>query len=159
MTAGLSLICDTTPEKDVGGPLGLAMMGLPIGSLVGPPVGGALYARWGYRAPFIFTIIFTALDFGGRLSPQEEDKRSEDPNPTTTEVGAGAVTTQDHEESSLSSSKELSVLGVVFCLLTSIRTLVALSVVFFCSLAFSAADITIPLRLQSVWDLNSTKVS
>lgn len=42
-------------------------MGLTIGSLVGPPVAGALYKRWGFRAPFIFGIIVTVLDLLARL--------------------------------------------------------------------------------------------
>ena len=35
--------------------------------LVAPPIGGALYNHLGFRAPFIFGIIFTAIDFVGRL--------------------------------------------------------------------------------------------
>jgi DHA1 family solute carrier family 18 vesicular amine transporter 1/2 len=42
-------------------------MGLTIGSLVGPPVAGSLYKRWGFRAPFIFGIIVTGIDLLARL--------------------------------------------------------------------------------------------
>lgn len=42
-------------------------MGLTIGSLVGPPVAGVLYKRWGFRAPFIFGIIVTGIDLLARL--------------------------------------------------------------------------------------------
>jgi MFS transporter, DHA1 family, solute carrier family 18 (vesicular amine transporter), member 1/2 len=35
--------------------------------LAGPPVAGALYGRWGFRAPFIFGIIMTAIDLIGRF--------------------------------------------------------------------------------------------
>lgn len=42
-------------------------MGNPIGSLVGPPVGGALYQRWGFRAPFIFGIAITVIDLLARF--------------------------------------------------------------------------------------------
>ena len=42
-------------------------MGLTIGNLVGPPVGGALYQRWGFKAPFIFGIIFAGIDLIARL--------------------------------------------------------------------------------------------
>jgi len=42
-------------------------MGLTIGSLVGPPVAGTLYKRWGFRAPFIFGIIVTGIDLLARL--------------------------------------------------------------------------------------------
>lgn len=35
--------------------------------LLGPPVGGALYATFGFRGPFIMGIIFAAVDLVGRL--------------------------------------------------------------------------------------------
>lgn len=42
-------------------------MGVTIGSLAGPPIAGILYQRLGFRAPFIFGIIITAIDLLGRL--------------------------------------------------------------------------------------------
>ncbi|OBZ78937.1 putative MFS-type transporter C18.02 [Grifola frondosa] len=59
--------CDTAPEIIVGRQLGIAMAGLAIGFLVGPPVAGALYEVFGIRGPFIFGIIVTAMDLVGRL--------------------------------------------------------------------------------------------
>ena len=35
--------------------------------LIGPPVGGVLYNRFGFRAPFILGILITALDLIGRV--------------------------------------------------------------------------------------------
>jgi MFS transporter, DHA1 family, solute carrier family 18 (vesicular amine transporter), member 1/2 len=35
--------------------------------VIGPPVGGFLYGRLGYRAPFVFGEICTILDLAGRL--------------------------------------------------------------------------------------------
>ncbi|KAI0307480.1 MFS general substrate transporter [Multifurca ochricompacta] len=66
-TAGLALVCDTVPEKKVGRYLGLAMSGLPLGQLIGPPVGGALFDRFGIRGPCIFGVIVIAVDLIGRL--------------------------------------------------------------------------------------------
>jgi len=66
-TAGLALICDTVPEEKVGRYLGLAMSGLPLGQLVGPPVGGALFDRFGIRGPCIFGIMAILVDLIGRL--------------------------------------------------------------------------------------------
>ena len=40
--------------------------------LLAPPVGGALFDRWGYRAPFIFTILFTIIDLPVRLLVNEK---------------------------------------------------------------------------------------
>jgi len=59
--------CDTAPEEHLGRQFGIASMGLTIGSLVGPPVAGALYKRWGFKAPFIFGIIVTCVDLLARL--------------------------------------------------------------------------------------------
>jgi len=42
-------------------------MGLSLGLVVGPPVGGALYSRFGFRAPFVFGEICTVVDLLGRL--------------------------------------------------------------------------------------------
>jgi MFS family permease len=35
--------------------------------VLGPPIGGALYSRFGFRGPFIFGIIFAFVDLLGRL--------------------------------------------------------------------------------------------
>ena len=59
--------CDTAPEQHLGRQFGIASMGLTIGSLLGPPVAGVLYKRWGFRAPFIFGIIVTSIDLIARL--------------------------------------------------------------------------------------------
>ncbi|TRM62992.1 major facilitator superfamily domain-containing protein [Schizophyllum amplum] len=64
---GLALLCDCTPPSSVGRQLGFAMMGLSVGSIIGPPVGGALYTRFGFRGPFIFGIGVCVADLIGRL--------------------------------------------------------------------------------------------
>jgi Major Facilitator Superfamily len=66
-TVGLALLCDTTPEARVGQQLGLAMAGLSAGVVLAPPIGGALYQRLGFNAPFIFSIGIVLLDLAGRL--------------------------------------------------------------------------------------------
>ncbi|PPR01797.1 hypothetical protein CVT24_001693 [Panaeolus cyanescens] len=47
--------------------LGLAICGFSIGLVIGPPVGGALYDHFGFRGPFVFGLVATALDLVGRL--------------------------------------------------------------------------------------------
>ena len=66
-TVGLALLCDTTPEARVGQQLGLAMAGLSAGVVLAPPIGGALYQRLGFNAPFIFSIGIVLFDLAGRL--------------------------------------------------------------------------------------------
>ncbi|KAF9808221.1 hypothetical protein IEO21_07940 [Rhodonia placenta] len=204
LVAGLALICDRTPDKDIGGTghvssgihaaamtrhagqLGVAMVGLPLGALVGPPVGGALYARWGYRAPFIFTILFTLVDFAGRVliieppaeigqrDDEEHNSKSDIALAATQELPSLAAAAPGHLDLQIietvsdpsipaphvlaRKAPELSLLGVMVRLLSSSRTLVSLSVAFLCSFAFSAADVTLPLRLQAVWGLSASRV-
>lgn len=43
------------------------MMGLTVGFLLGPPVGGALNDKLGYRAPFVLGMIVCILDLMGRF--------------------------------------------------------------------------------------------
>ncbi|KAF8167837.1 MFS general substrate transporter [Crassisporium funariophilum] len=64
---GLALLCDSAPPSMVGLQLGIAMCGLSVGLVIGPPVGGVLYSRFGYRGPFVFGMAATLLDLIGRL--------------------------------------------------------------------------------------------
>ncbi|KAF4623451.1 hypothetical protein D9613_002041 [Agrocybe pediades] len=64
---GLALLCDSASPSMVGLQLGIAMCGLSVGLAIGPPVGGILYSRYGYRGPFVFSIAATILDLLGRL--------------------------------------------------------------------------------------------
>jgi len=64
---GLALLADIVPENKIGTQMGFAMMGLSLGLVIGPPVGGGLYSRFGFRAPFIVGEICTVIDLLGRL--------------------------------------------------------------------------------------------
>jgi len=48
-------------------PLSYSLTHRHFARLVGPPVGGTLYDRFGWRAPFIFSIILVAIDLLMRL--------------------------------------------------------------------------------------------
>jgi MFS family permease len=192
LTAGLALICDTTPEKDIGSQMGVVMVGVPLGTLLGPPVGGALYARWGYRAPFVFGMIFTALDLVGRVLviegglPHQDKSHENEANDLAEKVAntpgepqgqtpipskdSGSLTAAEQSEFPSPSmldnttnqphrrTSDASILHVFWRFMITPRPLVVFLVVFFCSAAFLAADVTIPLHTQEVWGLNSTKV-
>ncbi|GAA99059.1 uncharacterized protein L969DRAFT_74093 [Mixia osmundae IAM 14324] len=58
----LPLIIDTCPEAKLGTTLGYVMLGLTVGSVIGPVLGGVLYTNLGYYAPFIFAIILVLID-------------------------------------------------------------------------------------------------
>ncbi|BGP39393.1 hypothetical protein JCM10449v2_003331 [Rhodotorula kratochvilovae] len=66
-TIGLALISDSVPEHRIGSVLGRVMAGFSIGQAIGPPVGGALYRRLGFRAPFVFALVLIVVDLIMRL--------------------------------------------------------------------------------------------
>ncbi|KAI5475475.1 MFS multidrug transporter [Pseudohyphozyma bogoriensis] len=66
-TLGLSLIVDSVPEERVGQVMGQVMIGFSVGTVIGPPVGGVLYERMGYRAPFVFALCLLFVDLVLRM--------------------------------------------------------------------------------------------
>ncbi|KAJ7022040.1 MFS general substrate transporter [Mycena alexandri] len=164
---GLALLCDSTPEQNVGRQLGLAMSGMAIGFLAGPPVGGALYTRFGYRGPFICGIILSLFDLIGRLliierkdalrwnidpaapippanGGVDEEKSTDTPSPAPAQPSSSPV--------------RLSLVGVVARLLKSSRAIVVITTIFLYGILYSAQEPTLPLHLQDIWGLDSRKV-
>ncbi|KDR85264.1 hypothetical protein GALMADRAFT_52881 [Galerina marginata CBS 339.88] len=148
---GLALLCDSSPTSLIGLQLGLAMCGLSVGIAIGPPVGGLLFGRYGYRGPFIFGITATVLDLFGRvILIERKDALVWGIDPTILSAGRDRITSnfaavgydpQDFvtAEPSTNNSekprttgidKNLSLLSVIVKLSKSSRALVALFLVF-----------------------------
>lgn len=66
-TIGLALVTDSVSEERAGVVLGYVMIGFSIGQGIGPPAGGAIYQRFGWRGPFVFSIILVVIDLLMRL--------------------------------------------------------------------------------------------
>jgi len=60
-TAGLALVAKYYVQNRVRG-MGYAMVGATTGSVVGPLVGGELFDKFGYQAPFYFAFALLAID-------------------------------------------------------------------------------------------------
>lgn len=70
------------------------MMGLTLGLIVAPPLGGVLNEKIGYRAPFVFGMIACAIDLIGRFLVIERDAAVRWlPPPPTEEDPEGNVAT------------------------------------------------------------------
>ncbi|KAF8203168.1 MFS general substrate transporter [Pholiota molesta] len=114
---GLALLCDSAPPSTVGLQLGVAMIGLSVGLVIGPAVGGALYTHFGYRGPFIFGIAATFIDLLGRLIIIERKEAlfwGVDPAALNSQINANDVPPNSQEESMLHSEHgELKVVGEV----------------------------------------------
>src|SRR5436190_9069456 len=59
---GLALIVDTVPEDRVGQTMAYASSAMSIGLILGPVLGGIIYARCGYYAAFGLAFGFIGLD-------------------------------------------------------------------------------------------------
>jgi predicted MFS family arabinose efflux permease len=66
------------------------MMGMTLGLLAGPPLGGILSEKAGYRSPFILSMSVCALDLVGRLFIIEKDEAEKWIQQTSPEDGQGA---------------------------------------------------------------------
>ncbi|KAJ6604148.1 major facilitator superfamily domain-containing protein [Mycena vulgaris] len=170
---GLALLCDSTPQQFIGRQIGLAMSGMAIGFLAGPPIGGALYGRFGFRGPFICGIIVSVIDLVGRLliierkdalrwdmdpaaaippvnGPELEDKKSSE--------GAIASTDSASHPPPEPSDIKLSLAGVMVRLLRSSRAVVIITITFLYGIIYSSQEPTLPLHLRDIWGLDSGKV-
>ena len=61
-TLGFALLADCVPEHKIALATGNAMIGMAIGSLAGPPIGGALYQKLGWYSPWIFSLIIVSCE-------------------------------------------------------------------------------------------------
>jgi MFS transporter, DHA1 family, solute carrier family 18 (vesicular amine transporter), member 1/2 len=179
-------------------------------------MGGILYSRLGYRAPFIFGEVCTILDLFGRLliieckdlrkwqtdpSSISTNTRTEEPRPDQTDTAEDKLEAKYQSQSMATNSpvpdgisenavagealsnaeptliiraKPLSLHVVVIRLMKSSRALVALCLglvwgycksslftIFVYTISrftYSSQETTLPLHLQAVWNLNSSKV-
>lgn len=67
-TLGFSLLADSVPEDKIALASGNAMIGLSLGGALGPPLGGVLYTKLGYYAPWIFAFCIVSQDRRGLQS-------------------------------------------------------------------------------------------
>ncbi|KAF9583469.1 hypothetical protein BGW38_009386 [Lunasporangiospora selenospora] len=136
--------------------MGKALIGYTLGLMSGPPLGGLLYERGGYRAPFIFCGAITLLDFICRAFIIEEREeivnalREQGMSNEAMEEEAQVVARRKQERQETSSS---------FRNLLKSKRLIGCVLVTACNaFVFSGAEPTVPLHLASKFDLSSEKI-
>lgn len=182
-TVGLALCAEVCPPQFVGRQLGLAMMGFNFGLIIGPPLGGAIYTRFGFRGPFVFGIIGALIDLAGRLLIIErknalkwgfdphvvpESKKAVDATmPTDTPAEdieskkadeKPAVVETQSAATSIVQAKTRPIHIVVWKILKQPRAVAVSYITFVYGVIYSAQEPTIPLHLADVWGLNSAQV-
>ncbi|KAG8829799.1 hypothetical protein FRC17_006005 [Serendipita sp. 399] len=134
------------------------MSGLTLGVLIGPPVGGVLNDKLGFRAPFIFAICFCLLDLVGRfLVIEQKDVTRWASQNETGEAPIGNDAKAPPPEDSRKRT-QLSLFRVIITLGRSKRAFVALVNSFIYGITFTATEPTLPLRLADLYGFTSTKV-
>ncbi|KXN88557.1 hypothetical protein AN958_07193 [Leucoagaricus sp. SymC.cos] len=180
---GLAFLCDATPKEIIGRQIGFAMSCQCIGLILGNPIGGTLYSRFGFRGPFVFTTICAsirknALCRSMRIWSNSLRSRSNmTQSPYVREGMAGTNLYNDEcgkytnlvmratgnykARKPVSGPKEsvdcpLSLVQVMLKLFKSSRALVALVMAFVYGFVYSSH--ILPLHLHSIWGLTSKKV-
>ncbi|KAG0318497.1 hypothetical protein BGZ99_005627 [Dissophora globulifera] len=155
-TLGLALITDVFPAHTLGLQMGKALVGYTLGLMMGPPLGGILYERGGYRAPFIFCCIITLIDFACRALIIEE--REEIVN-ALRENGMQNEASEEEAEVVALRRKEREEDNTSFWKLIKNKRLLGCILITACNaFAFSGAEPTVPLHLSSTFDLTSERI-
>lgn len=76
-TLGLALLADTVDRDQLGFWMGMALSGMTLGILVGPPLAAVVYERVGYTWVFAMALIVIAIDMVLRLVIIEKKTASE----------------------------------------------------------------------------------
>ncbi|KAJ3575911.1 hypothetical protein NP233_g775 [Leucocoprinus birnbaumii] len=88
-------------QANSAGQIGIVMSGLSIGLVLGHPIGGLLYSRFGFRGPFVFTLIGAFIDLVSRLIIIEpKEARRWDIN-STTEIRPESPKATPHPENGI----------------------------------------------------------
>ncbi|KAI8347931.1 major facilitator superfamily domain-containing protein [Mortierella sp. GBAus27b] len=155
-TLGLALITDIFPAKTLGVQMGKALIGHTLGLMMGPPLGGILYERGGYRAPFFFVCAITLIDFVCRALIIEE---REEIVKALREQGMQHEASEEEAEVVAMRRKERLEGSTSFWTLIKNKRLLGCVIVTACNgFAFSGAEPTVPLHLSSTFHLTSERI-
>ncbi|PBK80786.1 MFS general substrate transporter [Armillaria gallica] len=151
LVVGLAMLCDRSPSEVFGRQLGIAMSGGLLGMFLGAPIGGPLYARFGFHGPFIFGAIVSLPDLVLRLLVIGEGDASRPPS---------SLVISNHilGNNIVRSEAEVSLIRAFRLLLQSHRALGAAGVTVIISMIDTMLLPVLPSHLNHVWGLDASKV-
>jgi MFS family permease len=168
-SVGLALMVDTVGTEDLGQAIGYVSMGISVGTLAGPLLGGVLYQNGGYYAVFGLAFGLIGVDIFLRMILIErrhaikwlapERPLSANGQQTTEEGPKEAVSSSASNASDTGTTKSppsRSALHRVRTLLKSPRLVVALWGYFVISLALTSFDSVLPLYVQETFNWKQT---
>ncbi|KAL9037819.1 MAG: hypothetical protein Q9214_005534, partial [Letrouitia sp. 1 TL-2023] len=94
-TVGLALLVDTVGRDSVGAWMGFALSGMTNGVMIGPLLGGLIYAKAGYYAVFVVVLAVIAVDAVLRLIMVEKKRSKQFVKESSEENGYGTFSIND----------------------------------------------------------------
>jgi len=173
-TVGLALLSDTIAKEDVGQAMGYVAAATSIGSLLGPLLGGVVYAHAGYYVVFAMGFVVIGIDIFLRLIMIEKSVAKQWPVPNNGSTDSGTTipesTNQEDEIQPVPATdiipesekvtttptpKWIQRLPPLITLLRIPRLLAALFGTFVASVFLAAFDSTLPLYVKDTFHWNS----
>jgi MFS family permease len=174
-TVGLALLSDTISKEDIGQAMGYIAAATSIGSLLGPLLGGIVYANAGYYAVFAMGFALIGVDIFLRLIMVEKSVAQQwsEPSDTSSDSGTAAQSSVNQEDaiqpapatdvvpesekiSTIPAPKWVQRLPPVITLLRIPRLLAALFGCFVQSTALGSFDSVLPLYVKDTFHWDST---
>jgi MFS family permease len=111
-TVGLAMLVDTVGRDEVASWMGLTLSGMTSGVMIGPMLGGLIYAKVGYYAVFVVVLAVITLDLLLQLFMVEKETADKWLKSPTGGSGYGTISNKqddDHDSRSPSSIEDQEV--------------------------------------------------
>lgn len=167
-TMCLCLVADNWPKERLGEQMGKLVGFYPLGMMVGLPAGGLLYSKLGHEAPFIASMILSAIDFLMRLvviekssAPKEWFEEKNVNNAHDLEKNSSSITVVSLScEAGEQKKDDKPQHNVTWLqLLRQPRLMVSLALTAVVATVMSAFEPTLSLRLAQEWNFNAAGCS
>lgn len=161
-TLGMCLIADTFPIEELGTQMGRVLLFHSVGLVAGSPIGGALYKKSGYKAPFILCIVLAGVDLILRVFLVERRNRpaewfQEDMNAPTV-VPSTMVNNDEGAKEEADQEKKSKSHVTVFQLLRQHRLLAGMLLAFANGCVYNVFEPTLTVRLSTEWGYDSSQI-
>ena len=170
-TVGLALLVDTVGQQEIGQVMGYVSLAMSLAVLVGPLLGGVVYARTGYYAVYYLAFGLIFFDILLRIAlvekkvalkwmPEATTGTSSSTSSPPTASSNRATPTETRSSTTMANSEkppvERSRLPPILSLLGSRRLLAALWGCLVQASLLTAFDAVLPLRVQALFGFDST---
>ncbi|OJJ36323.1 hypothetical protein ASPWEDRAFT_37896 [Aspergillus wentii DTO 134E9] len=155
-TVGMALLIETVSKKDLAQAMGYVDLASTIGVCAGPLLGGVLYERCGYYAPFGLAFGLITLDIVLRLALIERKHALRWTQPQLPSTRSEKTMEENITPGQPENPEEKTRRNRLVTLLSSYRMIVAIWVSFVVSIVLTSFDSTIPLFVRDTFHWKQT---